>query len=312
MSGSATGHRGGSGYFGADTVELYVNHGVDGRELLDGGIGAWISENSPGQIVADFGMGTGWGLEAMIKAGAREGRGVDLSRAMFEKAEARIAAAGLSARVKLFEADAGNLPREHFPDNWFGAALVVNFGCAVSSPVLRAALGEMRRSLKTARLTPTPVRGRALFTAPGWLEDPFLIDGDEVEQIRRFEQRLPTARSIDDLKALVKEGTDFHRATLLWDDGRSRARLVRNEIIEPNTQIWRIISRNNLVANFSHTKEEQEAEFAAAGFVLEKTEAHVLTEERRIELNAGQLPENTFGKQFTRKPAFYLFHLLAA
>lgn len=102
-----------------------------------------ISRKPSGKLL-DVGTGPGWLLcHFAQEAPAMELFGVDISKAMVEKARANMAKKGLSGRVALEQGNAGNLP---FPDSSFDVVLSTGSMHHWKDPI--AGLDEIHRVLK--------------------------------------------------------------------------------------------------------------------------------------------------------------------
>jgi phosphatidylethanolamine/phosphatidyl-N-methylethanolamine N-methyltransferase len=91
----------------------------------------------PGERVLEIGVGTG--INLCLYPSACEVTGIDLSRAMLDKARARTAAAS-HKRIRLLEMDAADL---RFPDNSFDVVYAAYLVSVVPDPI--AVVGEMKR-----------------------------------------------------------------------------------------------------------------------------------------------------------------------
>lgn len=109
-----------------------------GLKKLDAGMG---------ERVLEIGFGTGHSLVALAHRVGTSGQvyGIDLSEGMFQLAEARVRAAGLSARVELARGDATQLPYE---TDFFDAVLMSFVLELFDTPELSIVLSECRRVLR--------------------------------------------------------------------------------------------------------------------------------------------------------------------
>lgn len=93
-----------------------------------------------GKKVLDIAVGTGWSTEQFVRAGA-EVTAIDLTPVAVELTKKRLGLYGLTAEVRV--ADAERLP---FPSNYFD--FVLAFGCLMHMPDTQKATDEIFRVLK--------------------------------------------------------------------------------------------------------------------------------------------------------------------
>ena len=100
-----------------------------------------------GERVLEIGFGTGHSLVVLAQKVGTSGQvyGIDLSEGMFQLAEARVKAAGLSARVELALGDATQLPYE---TDFFDAVLMSFVLELFDTPELSIVLRECQRVLR--------------------------------------------------------------------------------------------------------------------------------------------------------------------
>ena len=136
-------------------VEAIVEKGVrrKGLELLS---------VTPGEVVLEVGVGTGYALREIAKAVGENGRayGIDITPQMLEITRKRLKKAELMDRVELYEGDARSMPYE---DNKFDAVYITSTLELFDTPDIPRVLNEIKRVLKlSGRL------GVASMTKEGW------------------------------------------------------------------------------------------------------------------------------------------------
>jgi len=108
---------------------------------------------TPGEVVLEVGVGTGYSLKEIANSVGESGRayGIDITPQMLELTKKRLKKAGLVNRVELHEGDARSMPYE---DSKFDAVYMASTLELFDTPDIPRVLNEVKRVLKpSGRLT---------------------------------------------------------------------------------------------------------------------------------------------------------------
>lgn len=102
---------------------------------------------TPGEVVLEVGVGTGYSLEEMANSVGEAGKayGIDLTPQMLEITRKRLKKAGLMDRVELCEGDARSMP---YQDSQFHAVYMASTLELFDTPDIPRVLKEVKRVLK--------------------------------------------------------------------------------------------------------------------------------------------------------------------
>ncbi len=102
---------------------------------------------TPGEVVLEVGVGTGYSLKEIANSVGESGRayGIDITPQMLERTRKRLRKAGLIDRVELHEGDARRMPYEN---NKFDAVYMASTLELFDTPDIPKVLKEIKRVLK--------------------------------------------------------------------------------------------------------------------------------------------------------------------
>ena len=155
----------------ASLEDIKKSHGVVSRfypivEAIDEkGVrqkGLQLLSVTPGEVVLEVGVGTGYALREIASSVGENGRayGIDITPQMLEITRKRLQKAGLMDRVELYEGDARSMPYE---DSKFDAVYMASTLELFDTPDIPTVLNEIKRVLK-----PSGRLGVASMTKEGW------------------------------------------------------------------------------------------------------------------------------------------------
>ncbi len=124
--------------------------------------GLQILSVTPGEVVLEVGVGTGYSLKEIASSVGENGKayGIDITPQMLEITRKRLRKAGLMDRTELYEGDARSMPYE---DSKFDAVYMASTLELFDTPDIPRVLTEIKRVLKSSgRL------GVASLTKEGW------------------------------------------------------------------------------------------------------------------------------------------------
>ena len=102
---------------------------------------------TPGEVVLEVGVGTGYSLKEIANSVGENGKayGIDITPQMLEITRKRLRKAGLMDRVELYEGDARSMPYE---DGKFDAVYIASTLELFDTPDIPRVLNEIKRVLK--------------------------------------------------------------------------------------------------------------------------------------------------------------------
>ena len=102
---------------------------------------------TPGEVVLEVGVGTGYSLKEIANSVGENGKayGIDITPQMLEITRKRLRKAGLMDRVELYERDARSMPYE---DGKFDAVYIASTLELFDTPDIPRVLNEIKRILK--------------------------------------------------------------------------------------------------------------------------------------------------------------------
>jgi len=102
---------------------------------------------TPGEVVLEVGVGTGYSLKEIANSVGENGKayGIDITPQMLERTRKRLRKAGLMDRVELYEGDARSMPYE---DSKFDAVYMASTLELFDTPDIPRVLNEVKRVLK--------------------------------------------------------------------------------------------------------------------------------------------------------------------
>jgi SAM-dependent methyltransferase len=279
---------------------LYLNHGADGRKLLDPFFLPAISgERVKGRKFVDIGCGRGFWTIHAAREGAEEVCGFDYQQGMIDASIEALAAVNdpsISNAVRFFVGDANNVTA--LESDMFHVAASINVGCNL--PSLGKHFSEMHRLLVKG--------GKAVVTLPNSLDVVFTTAQTETERkaiIASLEKRLLTT-TVDGIHEL--DGfPGILRATVFEDNGKLRL-LKEGETLQSGTAIFRIIP-GLVVPNRYHLLQHYENAAESAGlFCLEINRPRFNFEGDWQEYNKAN-KDKPIGHEYLDHAAFCVMHL---
>ncbi len=155
----------------ASLEDIKKSHGVVSRfypiveAIVEKGVrqkGLQLLSVTPGEVVLEVGVGTGYALREIASSVGENGRayGIDITPQMLEITRKRLQKAGLMDRVELYEGDARSMPYE---DSKFDAVYMASTLELFDTPDIPTVLNEIKRVLK-----PSGRLGVASMTKEGW------------------------------------------------------------------------------------------------------------------------------------------------
>jgi SAM-dependent methyltransferase len=277
----------------ADGVSAYAKskHGADGALFLDPFFIPTL-QNLSGKKLLDAGCGAGpWSIYA-AQYGAQVW-GVDLQKAMIDRAQEAAHQAGLDQHIKFSVGSVAALAHE---DNFFDCAISINVGCNLPLDVFGAHFRELYRVLKPG--------GIAIITAPASFATLFTDGTDPKEISTAIDQALATMNADDAQSVLGQLNTLTHivRGTFVTKDGRV-VRVNNENVLQEGDAIWRKIA-GLAVPNFYHSERAYEDSIRQAGLKLVHVDRHHFAS-----FSEWARSEFSLGREYVHHYPFAVFHV---
>lgn len=293
--------------YGESQVDRYVKmqHGPDGKMLLDPPIYKFLKENTQGKFILDAGCGAApFAIFAALHGALVTG--IDIQERMIEQGKKALLSANLSEiEVDLEVGDVCHLP---YANKYFDKAISVNVGCNLpsSKEVSKRPLGLSGHLVEMARVLKD--EGSVLIAAPSSLHVVFTSGQRPLTEVMKSIEKVLQEINNEGKEVIssLSSLTDVYSATFFYE-GNTLKLLTKDNILDKGTKIWRKLPEN-VIPNYFHSKDEYKKEIYKAGFKIINVKKPKLTHRELQEFNLSHKLQ--LGEAYARYNPFIIAELI--